>query len=158
MRGFALLFFSDFAPLLAQISFSSTFINLLQNSPPLHGFYLVILQLLHPVHVYSLFLLHVYWFYNFCNPSSFIPSSSAIREMRVCSCFKAIIVIKKGQNFCNAHFGAKKPLFCKSWMGQIPPIPVSSDGPATWLAWFMARPLTQTTKFRGVEKSRLKTF
>ena len=34
-----------------------------------------------------------------------------------------------------------------------------SRGPWTiWLAWFMARPLTQTTKFRGVEKSRLTSF
>ena len=70
-----------------------------------------ILQLLHPAHVYS--FLHVYWFYNIWSPLSFIPSSSAIRKMRVCSCFKAIIVIKKGQNFCNAHFGTKKTFLQK---------------------------------------------
>ena len=28
-------------------------------------------------------ILHVYWFCNFCTPSTFIPTSSAIREMRV---------------------------------------------------------------------------
>ena len=32
--------------------------------------------------VYS--LLHVYWFYNFCTPSLSIPTSLAVREMRVC--------------------------------------------------------------------------
>ena len=42
---------------------------------------LLIFQKNSNLHGYS--NLHVYWFCNFCTPSTFIPTSTLIREMRV---------------------------------------------------------------------------
>ena len=49
------------------------------------------------LHVYS--NLHVYWFCNFCTPSMFIPTSTAIREMRVYSSFLKALQQTKDKMF-----------------------------------------------------------
>ena len=51
--------------------------------PPLHVYYIYVLVFPKDptLHVYS--NLHVYWFCKFCTPSTFIPTSTVIREMRV---------------------------------------------------------------------------
>ena len=50
---------------------------------------LLILQLLHTLHVYS--NLHVYWFCNFCTPSTFILTSAVIREVRVSTKLRTLL-------------------------------------------------------------------
>ena len=51
----------------------------------LHFSFIAVMYQLFPknstLHVYS--NIHIYWFCNFCTPSTFIPTSTVIREMRV---------------------------------------------------------------------------
>ena len=58
----------------------------------IHPPHLLIFQENSSLHGYS--NLHVYWFCNFCTPSTFIPTSMLIREMRVSLfCTKEIVSV-----------------------------------------------------------------
>ena len=63
------------------------------------------------LHIYS--NLHVYWFCNFCTPSTFIPTSIIIREMRVCRSTSSTRLVKK---ISTEAFFYLQIFFIKHWM------------------------------------------